>query len=95
MLNLDSKRLQLGKYAGRDAKSSTSDQFTAPLSGLFYDRQDNYDIITRNASGQYTTPSFHSEQVWKSMKQKKQYGKFRLTREQLGKIDFNNFDEEL
>jgi hypothetical protein len=55
-MNLSNKRLDIGKYATRSAKSSTGDMFTAPITGLYYDYQDNYDAIMKGSS---TASSIH------------------------------------
>ena len=55
-------QVHIGKYAARSAKSTAGDNFKVPImgdgQGTFYDRRDNYDLITRNASGAWTAPSF-------------------------------------
>jgi len=109
-LNPNTKALQAGKYARRDAKPTSQtaqkllspapmmtvcDNFTAPITGDGYDHCDNYDLITRNASGPATTPGFEAPKAWTSTKAKRQLGKFRLTREQLGRVDFDDLSQTI
>lgn len=73
-MNLNKNRLKIGKYASRDSKSSVGDKFTVPITGLFYDQGDNYDLSSNTAS-------FKTEKVWDSQRYKNQYGKFKLKRQ--------------
>ena len=54
-MNLKKNRVKIGKYSSRDSES----QFTAPITGLFYDTGDNYDLTSQTAS-------FQNEKVWGS-----------------------------
>ena len=62
-LPVTSRRHEIGKYAGRDSKSSAGDNFSAPLNGIFYDYQDNYDMLL-DRSGMRTCHSFKTDQIW-------------------------------
>ena len=73
-MTLKSKRIKIGKYASRSSKSSTGDMLSAPISGMFYDTGDNYDLSS-------SIGSFRTEQVWKSKDMKNKYGRFKLKKE--------------
>ena len=89
-----SRRHEIGKYAGRDSKSSAGDNFSAPLTGLFYDYQDNYDALL-DRSGMRTCHSFKTEKIWQNKEVKHQYAKYKLTKQQVSSINFSNLDKKL
>ena len=74
----------MSKYASRDSKSSAGDNFSAPISGLFYEK-DNYSLSSQAS----TTHSFQGKQVWKSLQDKQKYAKYRLSNAQISKINFS------
>ena len=86
--------MKLSMYSGRDSKSIASDCFKTNISGLFYDHQDNYDQLLYN-SRISTAHSFQSNQVWSNQREKQKYGKYKLSKDQLDHINFNNLTKRL
>jgi hypothetical protein len=62
-MDISKNLYNIGKYASRSSKSTTGDQFTVPMSGLFYDTGDNYDLTSNNYS-------FKTDKVWESQRHK-------------------------
>jgi hypothetical protein len=77
-MNLSNRRLDIGKYAQRSAKSSVGDQLLAPITGLFYDVKDNYDYIMKSTKASST---FDTKSLWKSQDHKKQYSQYKIKKE--------------
>jgi hypothetical protein len=62
-MDVNKNLYNIGKYASRASKSTAGDNFTVPLTGLFYDTGDNYDLSSNCAS-------FKTEKVWENQTHK-------------------------
>lgn len=83
-----SQRVEFNKFSSRSSKCSGQTLFEVPITGLFYDQPDNY------ASALEQSHSFHQGLVWKNQLEKKKYAKFKLTKDQLQHINFENIEKK-
>lgn len=89
MSQMTNASVKMDKYSSRANRSVGGNQFEAGITGLFYDVPDSYKSQVDQAF------SFSAQPAWPSTQKKREYGHYKLTRDQLRAINFKNLQSKL